>query len=166
MSDENQKSGPPPGQKTPADFPIWQSTLAEQIGVSIDDFREQRDQLLTEGEDWRFDGMHRVILTEEAAQRLVAYFLEEKAKPAHALPPGLLRADEVRACVIRSFPNLTNPRVLEAVLTTDGQAHKTGAVITVRVRNNRAWRRGDELTARLFQGQLYDITSKAPKRKV
>jgi hypothetical protein len=155
-------------QKGPPDFPVWQTHLADRIGVPVEDLRELRDQHLTQVVDWRFDSDSRVVLTEEAAQKLAGLILgvTNDARVPATLPPSALQATDAALKVHRAGPVIPNPRLLEAILDADNAHHPAGTVVCVRVRDNKQFRRGDAITARHHEGLFYDLTSGVPKRRV
>jgi hypothetical protein len=174
-SPPEQIGGPPLGGEQkgvasalPTSFPVWQSQLAERLGVSLWDLRELRDQHLVREVDFTIGENNHVVLTEAAAQKLTALVMASRdtSAPPVTLPEAALRSSDVKLKVQRSWPLIPNPRLVEAALAVADGHHEAGKVVLVRVRDNRAWKRGDELTARHFEGIVYDLTSRAPKRRV
>lgn len=152
----------------PCPFTVWQTHLAERIGVPVEDLRELRDQHLARDVDWKFDAAARVVLTEPAAQKLAGLILgvtNDPRQPA-PLPPGALQPTDATLKVHRAGPVIINPKLLEAILAAANEHHAAGTVVCVRVRDNKQFRRGDAITARHHEGLFYDLTSGVPKRRV
>jgi hypothetical protein len=149
-------------------FPVWQSHLVTKLGISLDDFRELRDQHLQRDVDWRFGPDNHIVLTEAAALHLAGIVLavEKDGRQPAVLPASTLKPTEARLKVHRAGPLIPNPRLVEATLDQDNAHHTAGTVVIVRVRNNLQFRKGDEITARHHEGLFYDLTSGVPKRKV
>lgn len=176
-----EKNGPPPPIATPPavpasapdtrtaplPFPIWQSSLQQRLGISIEELRELRDEHLLRGVDWDFDAAHHIVMTDAAAQKLAGLILPAVPEaPAVVLTEAAMASLDVPMTVRRSWPNIVNPRLVEAVLTGDGEQHKTGEVVCVRVRDNKQFRAGYTLTARYVSGVIYDLSSRPPKSRV
>lgn len=175
------KTPPSPAPpKTPRAFPVWQTALAQELGLTADEVRELRDQHLVKGADWDFDAHNHVAFTAEAAQKLAALAAEGTGDarprllgqlrqraglaPARALPAHVLKPTEVPMKVTRAGETISNHRIVQARLAAADGPRAAGTLVSVWVRDNAVFRREDALTGRWDRGLFYHLTSRPPRR--
>lgn len=72
----------------PPQFKTWQSHLVPLLGISIEEIRRRRKELLAEGVDWMRDG-NRVLLTDDAVKKIRASLdlpTQKNAPPSQTSP--------------------------------------------------------------------------------
>lgn len=172
MTDQNHEKFSPEQSAPGAPFTVWQSHLAQKLGVSIEELRDLRDAHLVRDVDWRIGEGNHAEMTEAAALKLAGLFLPAEgaqagpvAQAARAVPARMVTDADVPMRVHRAGARILNPRLIEARLEADGGAHKAGEVVCVRVKDNKQFRIEDAITARHSGGNFYDLSSKVPKRR-
>lgn len=162
----------PQNQKNPAgDFPHWQSSLIAKTGLTDDEFRALRTSVCVRDVHFRVGRLNHIEFTDDGARIMLAAAVknaapaaavaqqdaaahgEETCAPAEQLTPGapFPAQQDVPLIVEKIWP--VNPQCLSAKTAA-------GLTVTVRVRNNRAFRPGMAITARHVAGDIYAISSK------
>ncbi len=174
-------------------FVVWQTTLAQELGLTTEEVRELREQHLVRDVDWQFDAQNHVAFTVAAAKKLAALavaseeadgrrrLLNVLAVLAHGhhgetgdsrisslqaptLPAPVLKPTEVQMVVTRAGDAIPNPRIVQARLEAGDGPRAAGTLVSVWVRDNAAYRPRDVITGRWDRGLFYHLTSRPPRR--
>jgi len=158
------------------DFTHWESKVAGRLGLSRDNMRRFRLELLTEGVDY-ITSSKRIHLTSSAVEKL-ATALRVPAPPAEATSAAepdaaISSADQptpaigtVRLCVWRQTKN---PHIIEAFFPEKDPAYRVNIVrVIVKKAANFIKTGGDglpmTLPARHVQADLYELLGPCPRR--
>jgi hypothetical protein len=195
FAEKTPRPTPPPtaaprARPTPPAFPVWQTTLAQELGLTTEEVRELREQHLVPKVDWQFDAHNHVAFTVAAAKKLAALAVSSEEGDARrrllgvlvqraqghngesrssslqspTLPAHVLRPTEVPMTVLRAGPAILNPRIVQARMEAADGPRAAGTIVSVWVRDNGAFRPRDSITGRWDRGLFYHLTSRPPRR--
>ena len=159
------------------DFTHWESKVAGRLGLSRDNMRRMRSELLTEGADF-ITQSNRICLTAAAVEKIAAA-LRVPAPPvelteANPAPVAVVEktiADAaigtVRLCVWRQTKN---PHIIEAFHPEKDPSHRSNIVRVIVKKAANFIRVGGDgkpmtLPARHVRADLYELLGACPRRK-
>ena len=165
MSDSQNQKNPP------AAFPHWQSSLIARSGLTDDEFRTLRNGVCRRDVHFRVGKLNHIEFTDEGARLMLEAAVKNRA-PASAVPqPDVADASMAPDDPTEQLtPDAPFPAPQDVPLTVEkiwpvnpyclSAKTAAGLTVTVRVKNNRAFRVGMAITARLVSGDTYAICSK------
>lgn len=157
-------------------FTIKETRLMGELKCSRDTVRALRQQFLIEGTHWAYGDDKRVYLSSEGAEIIRA---KKNAGPgAPGAPSGVASAPGANAAhrtpLLLTWPTPFDGKLIAwhspKLNTTLLIAYKPGMdpqnplnLVNVRVRDNRNFMRGDEITAAHVGGNSYDLVGPCPR---
>ena len=162
------------------EFPVWQSSLPQILGVSIEEVRVLRDEVLQEGTDW-VEKKRRICLTRPAVAKLMAALCvpalsteKNGAAPASALPGPAQEASPPPSppppapilpelVVHRAAPTILNRYIVEVKRADDPQ----GVTELLWVRDNTVFKPGMRIAPSSLQARRegqYTYIGRMPPR--